>query len=103
MSDVNWEELASGLGDQAVDVLKGLAKGAEEDLKKFGKDIAVDLLRCVKEGRPEVEAELKEQMKVLAEIHRIKFEGAAGAFAMDAITILAKTARVALVAGGVAL
>ena len=61
------------------------------------------LLRCVREGRPEVEAEVKEQMKVLAEINRIKFEGAAGAFAMDAIMILAKTARVALAAAGIAL
>lgn len=101
MSEVNWEELARGLGDQAVDMLKGLAQGAQEDLKSFGKDIALDLVRCVRENRPEVEAEVKEQMKVLAEIHRIKFEGAAGAFARDAVAILARTARVALAANGV--
>jgi hypothetical protein len=103
MGEVNWEELAKGLGDQATDVLKGLAKGAAEDLQKFGKDIALDLVRCIKENRPEVEAEVKEQMKVLAEINRIKFEGAAGAFASQAIVILAKTARVALAAAGISL
>jgi hypothetical protein len=103
MPKVDWEALSKDIGAQGLDVLKGLLVGAEEDLKQFGVDIASDLARAMIEGRPEITAEIQEQVKVLAEIHRIKANGATWEFVGSVFATLAKVARMALVAGGIAL
>lgn len=69
--EVNWDELAGELGGEVGAALRGLVAGAEEDLKEFGAAIAKDLVRAVRAGREDLQAELVDQARALAEIHRI--------------------------------
>jgi hypothetical protein len=52
--------------------LDGLIQGAKEDLEEFGKAIAADLIRAVREKREDLLGELGHQLEVIAEINRIR-------------------------------
>lgn len=103
MAEIDFESLGKSLGAQGVDLLKGLLSGAKEDLQAYGQEIGKDLIRAVKEDRPELEAELKEQLKLIAEIHRIRLNETTWEFVGSVFTSLAKAARTALFAGGISL
>ncbi len=103
MPNVNWEALAGNLGDQAMEVLKGQLDGATDDLKKFGAAIGKDMVRAVRDDRPEVISELKEQMKLVVEMNRIELNNATWDFVGDSLLQLAKAARIGLLAAGVAI
>lgn len=98
---MNWEAFVEGLGDEATAALKGLVDGAQEDLKTYGKAIAKDMVAAVRDNRPEIQSELREQLKVLAEIHRIRLVGTTWDFVVERLFQLVKVARLALLSAGV--
>ena len=101
MAEVNWGSIAKGIGDQGLASLKGVLNGSEADLKEFGEGIGKDALRAVRDDRPDIEREVKEQIKLLGEAGRIRLVNASWDFIGEQILGLAKVARVALLAGGV--
>ena len=103
MGEVNWTEIGKGIGEQGLASLKGVLEGSEADLKEFGAEIGIDAVRAVKDDRPDIGREVKEQVKLLGEAGRIRLNNATWDFVGDQLLGLAKVARVALLAGGVAL
>jgi hypothetical protein len=100
---VDWATLASGLKDEALAAFKGYIEGAEEDLQAYGGAIATDALRAAREGREDLFQELREQAKVLAEIHRIRLSGLTWDQVGNVLAALGKIALKAIAVATVAL
>ena len=79
--------------DESLDSLKGFVVGEAEDLQQWGTIIAEDAVRAVQAGRYDILSELREQVKVVAEMKRIKTQG----FAWDQVlNIFLKVAKIAV-------
>ncbi len=97
------EELESELSEKAIVALKGVINGAAADLKKFGKDIAKDLILAVRAGDEEWKAELLVNVRQLTVIHKLGMSEAGWAFAENAIGVIIKAARTALALKGISI
>jgi hypothetical protein len=85
-------DLVRIVGAESLDAMKGFVKGEAADLKSWGEDIALDAIRAARSGRMDIERELAEQVKTLAELKRIKTVG----FAWDQIArVVLAVAKVA--------
>lgn len=85
-------DLVKLVGDQTVEALTGFVTATAEDLAEFGHAIAADAIRAVREGRPDIRAELADQVKAIGELHRIRTSG----FTWDQIvTVAVSLAKVA--------
>jgi len=100
---LNLEKLGESLGDSAVSLLKSVGTGAQEDIKKFGAEISKDLVRAVKDDRPQIIDEIRAQLPALGEMSRIRLNGVSWDWVANALGIVTKAARGALLAGGVKL
>lgn len=100
MSQVDFEALGKTIGGQAVELFSGLVEGAAADLQAYGEEISKDLLRAVRDDRPEIAAEVKNQIKLLAEIHRLRTVSTSWEVVANAALMLAKAARAGLQAAG---
>jgi hypothetical protein len=101
MGDVNLENLGKSLGDSAIALIKSVGRGGEEDLKTFGAEISKDMLRAVKDDRPQIIDELRAQLPVLGEMSRIRLNGVSWDWVANALGIVTKAARGALLSAGV--
>lgn len=72
MSEINWDEVHDALEAEVKEALAGLIEGAEDDLKSYGRDIAVNMVIALQSGNAAMREELVAQAETLAEIHRIK-------------------------------
>ena len=72
MAQIDWKSLKGELSDYVVKSLKGTIQDAEADLKAYGTAIASGLIIAIRTGDADLAKELKAQVKVLAEIHRVK-------------------------------
>lgn len=68
------DKLKTEIGGTLAQGLAGVVEGAAEDLRAFGLSIAGDLLEARLTGDARSEAALIDQLKVLAEINRIRVE-----------------------------
>lgn len=100
MPEIDWDGLGKKLGEQGLDLLKDALDGGAEDLKKYGVEIGKDMVRAVRDDRPELQRELKEQMKLIGEMNRIRLNNTTWDFVGSSFLRLAKVARIALLAGG---
>lgn len=68
------------LENEAKEILKAqldkVLEGAKEDVEEFVKEISKDMIRAIMEGRDDLKQALKDQLKVLAEINRIRITNA---------------------------
>lgn len=69
--------LTTEIGKTIADGVTGLVEGAAEDVQEFGFSIAADLMEAKLTGDDESEVALLDQLKVLAEINRIRVEAKA--------------------------
>lgn len=92
MPTFNWTQLADDLKVEALSGLDGLIDGAKEDLEAFGKDIANDLIRAVKEKRQDLLSELGHQLEVLAEVNRIRLVNATWAQVTNVVMVVGRVA-----------
>lgn len=100
MPEINWERLGRDLGNEAMGALKGALEGAQGDIKQYGSEIGKDLVRAVREDRPALGAEVREQLKTLAEIQRVRLNNATWDFVEEKLMQIVKVARVALLSAG---
>lgn len=99
MGTFNWTQLADDLKVEALLGLDGLIEGAKADLEEYGKVIAADLVRAVKEQRQDLLQELGHQLEVLAEVHRIRLVAASWAQVTNVLMTIGRVAmKVALAA-----
>lgn len=89
-------QLKKDLGPVLTDALSDVLEGSRSDLEKFGQGIAQDLLSIStvldQKWSEERTAQLLDQMKVLAEINRIRAEAAAWRMAEKIITAVLRAA-----------
>lgn len=80
---IDLKALAKTLGGDLVDSLEGfVTTEAGGDLRVWGEAIMLDGLRAVQENKPELLAELREQVKAVGEVERIRLVG----FTWDQVT-----------------
>lgn len=74
--DPSLRESVRAVGDSIAVALDGIVEGAAEDVRKFGSDIAINAIRIAKisdkERRDSALQEISSQLKLLAEINRIR-------------------------------
>lgn len=92
MDKFDWNQLASGLKEEALTGLQGLVDGAKEDLQAFGQAIATDLIRAVREKREDLLSELGHQLQVLAEVNRIRLVNATWAQITSIVMVVGRVA-----------
>lgn len=88
---VDWKVFAEKLGGILAAELRGLLDGAEADLREYALAIAESLARNLAAGRDSLTAELKGQLRLLAETHRIKANAAGWDFFEQFATIAMRT------------
>ena len=72
MPTPDWAALTDELSNIATESLTDLKAGVEADLKEFGAVIAGDMVLAIKNGDKELQEELKNQVRALGEVHRIR-------------------------------
>ena len=97
---LDLEALEKSLGDSATALLKSVTVQGQGDLETFGKDIAKDMLRAVKDNRPKLKDELRAQITGLGELNRIRLNGVSWDWVSNALGIVTDVARGALLAAG---
>lgn len=85
------------LRDELTDVLRetfqGVADGAEADLEAFGKAIAEDTVKALQAENPEeCYRQIRDQIKVLTEIHRVRLAGVHLELISRVVKVLGKAA-----------
>lgn len=86
---IDLEGLKEGVATSVADGLTGIVEGAKEDLKEFAKAISEDLLEAHLEGDVDLQGQLADQVKILAEINRVRVEA-------HAWVVVQKIAKVAI-------
>ena len=74
LSKLDLDRLKSDLTDALSDGLADLVDGAKDDIKAYASDISKDMLEAHMTGQVEVKEQLMDQLKVLAEINRVRVE-----------------------------
>jgi len=98
MADFNWTQLADGLKVELLDGVKDLVSGAKADLEEFGKAIAQDMIRAVRDGNQDLLKELGHQLEVIAEANRIRAVNATWAQVANIVQIVGRVAMKAVLA-----
>jgi hypothetical protein len=95
-------ETIDRLGNIIADELKDLTMAAEADLQEYGRALAADVIEASLAGRPDLVAAVRDQARMLAEIHRIRLDGA-GYRVLDRVVDVGMTFAIAAVrkVGGV--
>lgn len=89
---VNAASLEAGLGTMLVHDLAPFVSAEAEDVRDFGLAIAADFTRAILAGDKELTAELKGQIKLLAEISRIRLQVVDWKLTQDVLAIVFKAA-----------
>lgn len=69
---IDWPGLSNELLGHIRKALGNLASGASEDLELFGREIAQDLVRAMQTGQSSLKDELLVQLRLIAEINRVR-------------------------------
>jgi hypothetical protein len=109
LENINWSEvdldvLAKSIGKPLLEALKPIVKPAVKetvaDLQEFGKHIAQDMVNAMRSGNPQIEEELMEQARLLAEILGLRAEGISWSAFETVIKIVFQAAVAAVIAVG---
>lgn len=89
LTRIDFDRLKEDLGRTLADGLMDLVDGAQDDVQAFASDISRDLLLAGLQGNLKIQAQLLDQLKILAEINRVRVEN-------HAWVVVGKIARVAI-------
>lgn len=96
--NIDWAGLAGDLKNEVIAGLRGVVDGTAEDLRTFGLQIGMDLVRAVREKREDLIEEVKHQAQVLAEVQRIRLVAASWDEVGRIIAVAGRVAMKALAA-----
>lgn len=96
-SKVNFERLTEDVGEALASALAEIVEGAKDDVKTFALDISGDLLHAQLSGNEDLTDQLLDQLKLLAEINRIRVEAKSWAL----VRMITQAVLKAAVAGAV--
>jgi hypothetical protein len=88
LSKIDLNKLQGDVSGILQGALDGVVEGAKEDLKDYAAAIAKDMLQAQLAGNDEVKAQLLDQLKVLAEINRIRVEAHAWVVVEKVVKVL---------------
>lgn len=74
LSRIDLDRLKADLTDALSDGLADLVDGAKQDIKDYASDISKNMLEAHLTGQGEIKEQLMNQLKVLAEINRVRVE-----------------------------
>lgn len=74
LKNLDLERLKADVADSLSDALADLLEGAQADLQLYAESISRDALEAHLTGQEEIQGQLLDQLKLLAEIHRIRVE-----------------------------
>lgn len=97
---VNWNLLRDQLGAQLAEGLHGLVEGAAGDLQTFANQIAAEMVLALSTGDDGSVRELKAQLRVMAEVNRVRFAKAQEGMALKLISAVIGAAVGGLVSAG---
>ena len=81
LSKFDVSALKDGLTESLRVGFKDVVQGTEADVELFAQALAADLFDVIEEGNADAEAQIRDQIKVLAEINRVRVNGFAWATA----------------------
>lgn len=99
-NSVDWDLLKSQVGKQIAASLKGLVDGAASDLQAYGNMIASEMIWAYGTGDQAAIKELKAQLKVLAEMRRVKIAAGRETLVLSIISAIISVATSGLLAAG---
>ena len=88
---IDWKALGKEIGGVLGPELRGLLEGDESDVQKYAVEIGESLARNLAAGRDTMTLELKGQLRLIAEAHRIKANAARRDFFEQFATIAMRT------------
>ena len=91
-NNVDWQGLEQALGALAHEALIPVLEGEAADLKSFGYEIGKDMVAAILQANQDWQFKLKGQLKLLAEIGRVRTNGASWDFASQALSLVFRAA-----------
>ena len=98
LDDIDFDAIEAEIAELIEDSLDDVVDAAQEDLKKFGKDIAMNLVVAIGSDRPDLLRSLKGQARMLAEMNRICLNREARALLNRVLDVAARVGKVVLTA-----
>lgn len=98
--NVNWDQLRSDLGAQLATSLQGLVEGAAGDIQAYANAISAELVLALSTGNQEAVRELQGQLRVIAEINRVRLAREKESFVLSLIGTAISAATSGLLAAG---
>lgn len=98
--NVNWDQLRDQLGSQLSTALQGLVEGAAGDVQAYANAIAAELVLALSAGNQEAVRELQGQLRVIAEINRVRLAHEKEQFVLSLISTAIGAATSGLLAAG---
>ena len=83
---IDWRVVTENLTGSLRNNLVGVVEGAAEDIEEYVNDIAIDMTRVLKAGKSELDSELRAQLRLVAELNRIRIANAQSAIFDQIIT-----------------
>ncbi|MEE8494670.1 MAG: hypothetical protein V3S25_11555 [Nitrospirales bacterium] len=98
LDNINFAEIENEIADMIEDAMDEVTDAAQADMHKFGKRIAVNLVRAIRSDDPRVLRALKGQARMLAEMNRIRLNREAKALLSRILDVAARVGKVLLTA-----
>ncbi len=94
--EIDWKAIVDEIGTLMSDRLEYYVDSNKEELKAYGKDIAKSLVIAIRSGRADLQAEIYEQIEMIAEIHRIQLNREARDMMRSVLEIGMRIGKVAI-------
>ena len=94
--DANLESLSKELSGNIVALFNGIVEGGEDDLRKWGVDMANDMARAILTGSESLKQTIIDQGTVAIEINRLRLVNAGEAVVKQGLKGLMSGAEAAL-------
>lgn len=98
LDNIDFGALELELTDLVVDSLEEVIDAAQVDLQKFGLAIAKNLVAVIREDRPDLLRSLKGQVRMLAEVNRVRLNREARALLSRVLDVAVRVGKVILTA-----
>lgn len=90
--EVNWDAIGAELTTTLRDQISDLVESGQADVSAYAGEISSTIVTAVRTGKHHLVDECRHQLRVLAEIHRIRFVGAGLVIVDKLMTTAAKVA-----------
>jgi hypothetical protein len=96
LAHVDWQGLKTQLGAVAEQAIVPVIDGEASDLKTFGAAIGSDMVMAIMQGNTAWQGRLKDQMKVLEELGRIRTNKGSWDLAEQSLSLVFRAAVAAI-------